>query len=85
MHAFCTYRCDRQFVFTLGLVLAALIIGAAMLMEVETSFRILGYPGLAILCFLGAAVGGVLLVANIVTHDWHSGGERPGKRERRIT
>lgn len=57
---------------TLGLVLAALIIGAAMLMEVETTFRILGYPGLAILCFLGAVIGGVLLVVNIITHDWHS-------------
>ena len=34
---------------TLGLLLAALIIGAAMLMRVETTFRILGYPGLAML------------------------------------
>src|SRR6185437_9772324 len=32
---------------TLGLVLAAMIVGAAMLMQVNTSFRILGYPGLA--------------------------------------
>ncbi|MBM3141202.1 MAG: AarF/ABC1/UbiB kinase family protein, partial [Chloroflexi bacterium] len=31
---------------TVGLLLAALIIGAAMLMEVETSFRLLGYPGI---------------------------------------
>ena len=30
---------------TLGLILAAMIIGAAMLMRVETTFRILGYPG----------------------------------------
>ena len=29
-----------------------MIIGAAMLMRVETSFRILGYPGLAMLFFL---------------------------------
>ena len=29
----------------LGLVLAALIVGAALLMDVETSFRIFGYPG----------------------------------------
>jgi hypothetical protein len=34
---------------TLGLLLAALIIGAAMLMRVDTAFRILGYPGLTIL------------------------------------
>lgn len=36
---------------TAGLILAALIVGAALLMQVETSFRILGYPGLAMLCF----------------------------------
>jgi ubiquinone biosynthesis protein len=54
---------------TLGLVLAALIVGAAMLMQVETTFRILGYPGLAMLLFLAAVVGGVLLVFNIVLHD----------------
>jgi predicted unusual protein kinase regulating ubiquinone biosynthesis (AarF/ABC1/UbiB family) len=39
---------------TLGLILSSLIVGAAMLMRVETSFRILGYPGLAMLFFLGA-------------------------------
>jgi predicted unusual protein kinase regulating ubiquinone biosynthesis (AarF/ABC1/UbiB family) len=58
---------------TLGLVLAALILGAALLMRVETTFRILGYPGLAILLFLAAVVGGVLLVLNILLHDEHSG------------
>ena len=42
---------------TLGLILAALIVGAAMLMRVETTFRILGYPGLAMLFFLAAAFG----------------------------
>src|SRR5688572_31334002 len=34
---------------TLGLVLAGLIVGAALLTRVETTFRIMGYPGLAIL------------------------------------
>lgn len=52
-----------------GLVLAALIIGAAMLMRVDTTFRILGYPGLAMLCFIGAAGGGLLLLVNILLHD----------------
>ena len=42
---------------TMGLVLAALIVGAAMLVRVETSFRILGYPGLALILFLLAAGG----------------------------
>ena len=54
---------------TLGLVLAALIVGAALLMRVETSFRLFGYPGLAILLFLGAAVGGVGLVLTILIND----------------
>jgi len=39
---------------SLGLVLAALIVGAAMLMRVETSFRILGYPGFSMIFFLGS-------------------------------
>jgi predicted unusual protein kinase regulating ubiquinone biosynthesis (AarF/ABC1/UbiB family) len=61
---------------TVGLVLAALIVGAAMLMQVETDFRILGYPGLAMLCFLAAAGGGFVLVFNILAHDY-----RPKKRK----
>jgi predicted unusual protein kinase regulating ubiquinone biosynthesis (AarF/ABC1/UbiB family) len=54
-----------------GVVLAALIVGAAMLMRVETSFRILGYPGLAMILFLAAALGGVLMVLDVVAHDRH--------------
>ena len=54
---------------TLGLLLAALIIGAAMLMQVETSFRILGYPGLAIIFFLLAAGGGIALMLSILLKD----------------
>src|SRR5205823_6141817 len=37
---------------TSGLILAALIVGAALLMRVDTDFRLFGYPGLAMLCFL---------------------------------
>ncbi len=47
---------------TAGLVLAALIVGAAMLMRVETAATILGYPALAIVFFLIAAIGGLVLV-----------------------
>jgi predicted unusual protein kinase regulating ubiquinone biosynthesis (AarF/ABC1/UbiB family) len=54
---------------TSGIVLAALIIGASLLMRVETDFRILGYPGLAMLCFLAAAAGGVWLLASIHAQD----------------
>ena len=54
---------------TLGLLLAALIIGAALLMRVDTPFRILGYPGLAIIFFLLAAAGGVGLMLAILLKD----------------
>jgi ubiquinone biosynthesis protein len=54
---------------SLGLILAALIVGAALLMQVPTRFRILGYPGLAILLFLAAAIGGVWLVISILVRD----------------
>jgi ubiquinone biosynthesis protein len=52
-----------------GLVLAALIIGAALLIQVETSFRILGYPGFAMLCFLAAGAGGFWLVLTSLIGD----------------
>jgi ubiquinone biosynthesis protein len=63
---------------TSGLVLAALIVGAALLMRVETPFQVLGYPGVAILCFLAAAAGGVWLLVNIFVQDRRS--ERQTRR-----
>lgn len=54
---------------SLGLILAALIVGASMLMRVDTPFRILGYPGFAMIFFLLAAIAGVALVATIVLTD----------------
>lgn len=54
---------------SLGLVLAALIMGAAMLMRVETSFRILGYPGFPMIFFLIAAIAGIGLAISIVMTD----------------
>lgn len=54
---------------TTGIVLGALIMGASLLMRVESRFRILGYPGLAIICFLLAATGGFWLVINILVQD----------------
>jgi predicted unusual protein kinase regulating ubiquinone biosynthesis (AarF/ABC1/UbiB family) len=55
----------------LGLVLAALIVGAAMLMQVRTTFTILGYPGLAMLLFMAAAGGGLWMAWIIVARDIH--------------
>jgi predicted unusual protein kinase regulating ubiquinone biosynthesis (AarF/ABC1/UbiB family) len=52
-----------------GIVLAALIVGAALLMRVETTWRILGYPGLAMLFFLAAGAGGFWLVISTFIKD----------------
>jgi predicted unusual protein kinase regulating ubiquinone biosynthesis (AarF/ABC1/UbiB family) len=54
---------------TVGLVIAALIVGAAMLMRIPTSFTIFGYPGLAMLFFLAAAGGGLALLLRIALSD----------------
>jgi ubiquinone biosynthesis protein len=52
-----------------GLVLAALIIGAAMLSGVETQATILGYPALALVFFVIAALMGLWLVIGILRGD----------------
>ena len=54
---------------TTGLVLAALIVGAAMMMRVETTYEILGYPAVAIVCFLAAALGAFALLVTILVSD----------------
>ena len=55
---------------TTGLILAALIIGAALLMQINTSFRLFGFPGLAMVFFLIAATGGLWLVLSIAIKDY---------------
>ena len=54
---------------TLGLLLASLILGAAMLMQVDTGFRILGYPAFAMFFFLIAAAGAIWLAITIIRSD----------------
>ncbi|MBZ9730987.1 AarF/ABC1/UbiB kinase family protein [Salegentibacter sp. JZCK2] len=54
---------------TLGLIIAAMIIGASMLMQVPSDFTIFGYPGLAMLFFLLAAIGGIILSYIIIFRD----------------
>jgi predicted unusual protein kinase regulating ubiquinone biosynthesis (AarF/ABC1/UbiB family) len=61
---------------TLGLILAALIIGAALMMRVETSFKIFGYPGLPAIFFLLAAIASIVLAASILFTD-----EKPKKKD----
>ncbi len=52
-----------------GVILAALIIGAALLTRVSTPFQLFGYPGLAMIFFLGAMVGGFCLLVKIFLQD----------------
>jgi len=56
---------------TLGLILAALIVGASLLMRVETSFRIFGYPGIAMVLFSLSVIGSLCLAFQIVRSDEH--------------
>ena len=61
-----------------GLVLAALIVGAAMLMDIPSAYTIMGYPAVAILLFLTAAGGGLVMLATILANDVRA------RRKRRV-
>jgi predicted unusual protein kinase regulating ubiquinone biosynthesis (AarF/ABC1/UbiB family) len=63
---------------TLGLVVAAMIVGAAFLMNIETAFTLFGYPGLAIILFLGATFFGIAQIVDILVSD-----ERKSRKHRR--
>jgi len=54
---------------TLGIIIAAMIIGASMLMQIPTDFVIFGYPGFAILFFILAAFMGIWLTYVIIFRD----------------
>lgn len=54
---------------TTGLILAAFVVGSSMLARVETSYRIFGYPGLAMIFLLFAIVGSGLLMVQIIWKD----------------
>jgi predicted unusual protein kinase regulating ubiquinone biosynthesis (AarF/ABC1/UbiB family) len=54
-----------------AILLAALVIGAAMMMRIDTPTRLFGYPAVAIVCFLLAAGGGFGLLARILWTDRH--------------
>lgn len=55
----------------LGLILASLIVGAALMMRVETAWRIFGYPGLPMIFFLLAAIASLILIGSIFFTDRH--------------
>jgi ubiquinone biosynthesis protein len=52
-----------------GMVLASLVVGAALMMQIPTRSRILGYPSIAMVCFALAALGGLTLLASVVLAD----------------
>jgi predicted unusual protein kinase regulating ubiquinone biosynthesis (AarF/ABC1/UbiB family) len=54
---------------TAGVILASLILGASLLMRIQTRFTLFGYPALAIICFLVAATGGIWLLFSIFFQD----------------
>lgn len=54
---------------TLGIIIASMIIGAALLIQIPTSWIIFGYPGLAIILFLIAALLGFYIIYAIIVKD----------------
>lgn len=58
---------------TAGVIVAALIIGAAMLMQAPSSWNIWGYPAFAFILFIIAAVIGLYLLYQILFKDERKG------------
>jgi ubiquinone biosynthesis protein len=56
---------------TAGLVTAALIIGAALVLRIDAGPTLWGYPALALLMFLSASILGAALVINSLRSDRH--------------
>jgi predicted unusual protein kinase regulating ubiquinone biosynthesis (AarF/ABC1/UbiB family) len=54
---------------TVGVVIAALFVSSSMIMRIQTSFTIFGYPGLAVLGYLLASAAGFYLVASTLLRD----------------
>ncbi|HVT77450.1 MAG TPA: AarF/UbiB family protein [Acidimicrobiales bacterium] len=54
---------------TAGLVVAALVVGAALIMRIPTHATLFGYPALAIVLFLVAAAAAIWLFVTVQVHD----------------
>ncbi|MBT8486493.1 MAG: AarF/ABC1/UbiB kinase family protein, partial [Phycisphaerae bacterium] len=50
---------------TVGLLLSSIILGASLMMRMEAEWTLFGYPGLAMVFFLVAAIASLILVARI--------------------
>ena len=54
---------------TLGIVIAAVVMGAALMMRVPSPHKVLGYPAIAMFCFTFAVLAGAALAIWIVLTD----------------
>ena len=54
---------------TVGLIIAAMIVGSALMMRVPSRFQLLGYSGLGMIGFVAAFALGLYLVVNILLQD----------------
>lgn len=54
---------------TVGIVLAAMIVGASLAMRVETDVELLGAPALAVVFFVLAFIGGMILLGHVLVTD----------------
>ena len=64
-----------------GIVLASLVVGAALMMQIPTKSRIFGYPSIAMVCFALAAGGAFALVLSVLLADRRIA--KTAKRDRR--
>jgi ubiquinone biosynthesis protein len=65
---------------TVGIVLAAMIVGAALAMRVDSDVQLLGAPAVAVVFFVLSAIGGLVLLAHVLLAD-----RRDRMRRRRTT
>ncbi|MDQ8203977.1 AarF/ABC1/UbiB kinase family protein [Pelagicoccus sp. SDUM812003] len=53
----------------LGAIIGALIVGASLMMDIDSSFTVWGYPGFPMLLFLVSGFFGLLFILSILRHD----------------
>jgi predicted unusual protein kinase regulating ubiquinone biosynthesis (AarF/ABC1/UbiB family) len=54
---------------TVGLVIAALLVASSLMMRVPATWRVLGYPAIAVLGYLLAAAAAIYLIVSILVKD----------------
>jgi predicted unusual protein kinase regulating ubiquinone biosynthesis (AarF/ABC1/UbiB family) len=54
---------------TVGLIIAALLVASALMMRVDTGNRLFGYPAVAIVMFMVAALLGLFVVGSVLLTD----------------